>query len=114
MLRKTMRVAKMDHILTTQIRNSLHIKKSVVDKLRHKRRCWFEMMHNKEESQVAKEMLNLQAPAAIRRGRPRHNWARQKYTEEEKSALAARRMTVRSRDQGRINGGHLELDANPE
>lgn len=74
MLRISSGVTKLDHIRSTRIRGSLHIKKSVVDKLNDDRKGWFEHVQRRPPENPVQRAINASIPRQTRRGRPTNTW----------------------------------------
>lgn len=105
MMRMTMGVSKLDHIKSKQVRGSMHVKESIVEKIKRERIGWFEKLYVSNDTNVANKILQLEMPFVRKRGRPKNTWARQMkdqqekfgLTEQEKEERLNARMTLRTR-----------------
>ena len=77
MLRMTCGVTKMDHVRSTRIRGSLHIKKPAVGKLHDDRKNWYNHVLRRPPTNPVQQALNANIPKLRRRGKPQNTWVTQ-------------------------------------
>ena len=64
---------KFDHIRSERIRRSMHVKDPVAIKLKNERIAWFRRIDAEDETNVAKQALELDILHMRRRGRPKNS-----------------------------------------
>ena len=70
-------VTKLDHIRSTRIRGSLHIKKSVVEKLHDDRNGWFKHVLRRPLGNPVRRAMTADIQRKPRPGRPMNTWLAQ-------------------------------------
>ena len=77
MLMMSMGVTKLDNIKSERNRGSMHVKDPVATKLKKERIAWLRRIDAEDDTNVAKQALDLDIPHVSRRGRPKNSWVKQ-------------------------------------
>lgn len=79
MCRMSVGVTKLDHIRSTRIRGSLHIKKPIVEKMRDDRKGWFEHVLRRPPENPVQRAISTEVQRTLppKRGRRKLTWTAQ-------------------------------------